>query len=92
MLASTPLATSESPEQRLLLEQAKAFLAELHRVANAAPNGQMLRIAERLRLRLHRRPAIAQSFRRLEPRPVGFKRTGHSTRQHHDGFNLVTEG
>ena len=63
MLASLSPATAETPEQRLLLEQAQAFIAELHRVANAAPDGQVLRIAERFAVEQGReflRSALAQ--------------------------------
>lgn len=42
-------AATETPDttvQRLLTEQAAAFAQELLRVANAAPDGQVLRLAE----------------------------------------------
>jgi hypothetical protein len=63
MLAPPINSTSETLEDRLLLEQARAFIAELHRVADAAPDGQVLRIAERFTVEKGReflRCALAQ--------------------------------
>lgn len=89
MLSPMPLVTSESPEQRLLLEQAQAFIAELHRVANAAPDGQVLRIAERFAVEQGReflRPALAQvlqaqaeAVEKKAPRPAPAPAAGDAT-------------
>lgn len=46
MSTTTSTPTSETPVARLLLEQATAFTQELLRVANDAPDGQVLRLAE----------------------------------------------
>ena len=63
MIANVTPDFAETPEQRLILEQAKAFIAELRRVADAAPDGQVLRIAERFAVEQGReflRSALAQ--------------------------------
>lgn len=46
MTPTTPTAPTEVPLERLLAEQAAAFTQELLRVANDAPDGQVLRLAE----------------------------------------------
>ena len=47
---ATTTFTAENPTEALLLEQALAFARQLTRVANDAPDGQVLALAERCAL------------------------------------------